>query len=110
VNWGQFGGFRPLTPFSCYNDNAQFGTQTVDVPVRFSLPVKVSITGHADDDLAVDGKSVTLSTCRIDGPISTTFCLNKSSFELAAIDNFGWISSYNVKVCFSSGASCNPLP
>jgi len=107
VDWGQFGGFRPLAP--CYKDDAMFGAQTVSVPDSISLPASVTITGYADDDLAVNGKSVSLSQCRQSGAVSASLCLNEQSFEIAAIDNFGWLANYDVNVCFSpnlQGACC----
>jgi hypothetical protein len=88
----------------------------VKVPDGVTLPVTVRITGSADDDLAVDGKTVSVDSagkpksCRVDGPVEASFCLNKKSFEIAAIDNYGWIASYDVKVCFVLGVPCNPLP
>ncbi len=102
-------GPRPLS--ACYNDNAQFGVTTVTVPAFVQAPVTVRITGYADDDIAINGKTPGNRTCRRDGAVDYTFCLEQNSFELAAVDNYGWIVSYDVKVCFRWACSSqNPLP
>jgi hypothetical protein len=92
-----------LTSGNC--QQIPYGTRTINLPPGFSLPVEVTISGGADDDFLVNGQAVPKNTpfggCNGAGPFPDyTFTLNSPSFTIAAGDNHGGNTSYDVKICF----------
>ena len=82
-----------------------YGTRTITVPSQFTLPVEVTISGGADDDFLVNGTAVPKDTpfggCNGAGPFPNyTFTLNNRTFTIAAGDNHGGNTSYDVTICF----------
>jgi len=97
-----------LTGSPCSNTTA-YGQITVSVPAGCTC---VTITGSVDDDLTIDGTRIqanlfTNSTFRDCNPahnVNYTFP-KTGSFTLAALDNYGGGTGYNLTICFSTSCS-----
>lgn len=79
-------------------------TTTINKPLVFSgAPVLVTITGFADDDIAIDGEIVG-PLCRLAGSVSYVFLMEAGdpSFELSIVDNWQACASAQLTICFSS--------
>jgi hypothetical protein len=87
-----------------------YGTKTITVPSGIELPTQVTISGNADDDFLVNGVAVPKDTpfgaCNGAGPFPDyTFTLNEPTFTIAAGDNHGGNTSYEVVICFDLQSS-----
>jgi len=86
------------------------GSQTVSFSGNYLR--RITITGAADDDIAIDGVPVG-QPCKLSGIVSHSFCLSANSFVVAAVDNYGWPATYNLTICSEqcvNCSECNPLP
>jgi len=88
------------TPHCC----GEFGTQTITVPARFSLPVLVSIVGGADDDLMVNGQIINGDNAAADD-INYSFVCNTRTFTVGGWNAQCCGASYGYTISFSSGGS-----
>lgn len=72
--------------------------QTITIPSTFSLPVQVTITGGADDDLVVDGTRVTFRNGA--GELTYTFVANNRTFTVGVYNAICCGSGYSYTISF----------
>lgn len=78
------------------------GVQTITVPSIFGLPVQVTITGGADDDLVVNGSVIPDSTPNNAGnDINYTFTCNTRTFTVGVYNGPCCGVNYGYTICFS---------
>lgn len=100
------------------NGNCQavpYGEQTITVPDDCALPVCVRVTGGVDDELLIDGEVIQpgqfpFGACNGAHAVDYSFLLENRSFTVAAGDNHGGGTSYDLEFCFQDPSTCNPLP
>lgn len=98
----------------CGGGGVLYGQKTIIIPDKYPLPCEVTISGFIDDDLAVNGSVVQAnqfllpgySACNPAHNICYTFTASSSTFTIAAIDNYGQNTSYNLTICFNAGGAC----
>jgi hypothetical protein len=101
----------------CGGGGIQHGLRTIEIPSRLSVPCSVYISGGVDDDLSVDGSVVQagqyvgggFNDCNPAHSVCYSFTATSRTFTVAALDNYGGNTGYDLKICFAKG-ECNPLP
>jgi len=91
-----------------------YGERVITRPTCSSTgPVTVKITGIVDDDLVINGEIIEPGLYPFDLSLPCngahtigngagySFTLNADSFTIAVADNFGFVASYNLKICFT---------
>jgi hypothetical protein len=109
----------------CGGGGVLHGVKTITIPSYYELPCTVTITGFVDDDLAIDGSIVQanqfvrpfFSACNPAHNVCYTFAASSRTFTIAAVDNYGINTSYNLTICFDAlegacceGTSCSVKP
>lgn len=98
----------------CGGGGVLHGEKTITIPDKYALPCEVNITGFVDDDLAINGVVVQdKEFIRGDAPfcnpahnVCYAFTSNSRTFTIAAIDNYGLRTSYNLTICFNQSGAC----
>lgn len=98
---------------------------TITIPEEYTLPVPINITGNVDDDLLIDGQSITIDLGLDPGPYPSvdpncvgshtigdqpgpfkdlvhggiTFPMNNRSFEVSLRDTIGANASISITIC-----------
>ena len=86
-------------PFATTMGVVAAGTQTVTVPSVFALPVQVTITGGADDELVVNDQLI--SDDGTAGPVNYTFTCNTRTFTVSVYNAICCGTGYGYTICFS---------
>ena len=73
--------------------------KTITVPDNFKLPVQVTITGGADDDLVVNGQVINQNNAA--DPVNYTFTCDSRTFTVGAYNAQCCGAGYGYTICFT---------
>jgi hypothetical protein len=86
------------------NPEGPYGAQTVEIPASCLGPVEVTITGIQDDEILIDGESVS-GACNGgnpgDGNVNYSFITTADSFTVSAMNNWAGPVGYDLTICFA---------